>query len=81
MHPQLAPVPLRLVPQIQDSHGEFSVPSPTPPGVIYPPVMVCVNGRMVIVVSYVRLGAAEAMQHSDHTDREREHGAGGEREG
>lgn len=29
----------------------------------------------------VDVGAAEAMQHSDHTDREREHGAGGEREG
>lgn len=26
-------------------------------------------------------GAAEAMQHPDHADREREHGAGREREG
>lgn len=26
-------------------------------------------------------GAPEALQHPDHTDREREHGAGGEREG
>lgn len=25
-------------------------------------------------------GAPEALQHPDHTDREREHGAGGERE-
>lgn len=28
-----------------------------------------------------RVGAPEAMQHPDHPDREREHGAGGEGEG
>lgn len=38
--------------------------------------------KVLFLFMYLRcVGAAEAMQHPDHSDREREHGAGGEGEG